>query len=77
MFSPSLLEELKTLRSGMHTKADAGRSRAAPVCLSILFLLSLMIWQPVWAATPKSAADYYVQNLPGAPSEPQLKMHAG
>jgi carboxypeptidase D len=32
-------------------------------------------WAPV--VTAKSAADYFVRNLPGAPAEPPIKMHAG
>lgn len=29
------------------------------------------------AAAEKSAADYFVHSLPGAPEEPPIKMHAG
>lgn len=39
--------------------------------LSLLFLLSSNL------VAAKSAADYYVRSLPGAPDGPLLKMHAG
>ncbi|MBE3043126.1 hypothetical protein IMZ48_11250 [Candidatus Bathyarchaeota archaeon] len=29
------------------------------------------------SALALSAADYFVHNLPGAPAEPPIKMHAG
>lgn len=35
-----------------------------------------VLWRPSLAALPKTAADYYVQFLPGAP-EPLLRMYAG
>ncbi|KAI9739446.1 MAG: Cell death protease [Claussenomyces sp. TS43310] len=38
--------------------------------------LLLLSWSPV-TAMAKSAADYYVHSLPGAPKGPLLKMHAG
>lgn len=35
-------------------------------------------WLPaVAAASDKTAADYFVHSLPGAPPGPLLKMHAG
>lgn len=39
--------------------------------LSTLLLLSPAI------VSAKSAADYYIHSLPGAPDGPLLKMHAG
>ncbi|KAK1985152.1 serine carboxypeptidase [Colletotrichum cereale] len=38
-------------------------------------LLALVSWAPTVAA--QSAADYFVHELPGAPKEPFIKMHAG
>ncbi|KAI9829758.1 MAG: Cell death protease [Sarea resinae] len=43
--------------------------------LSCGFLLSLS--QSLAVAADKTAADYYVHSLPGAPDGPLLKMHAG
>jgi len=34
-------------------------------------------WTATLAAADKSAGDYYVHSLPGAPEEPLVKMHAG
>lgn len=45
---------------------------AASVC-ALLSLTSL----PSAAAAEKTAADYFVHSLPGAPDGPLLKMHAG
>lgn len=46
------------------------------VALSMLsWTLSLVLGPAL--ATANSAADYYVQSLPGAPDGPLLKMHAG
>ena len=42
---------------------------------SLLLLLSIP--SVVAAKSAKSAADYYVRSLPGAPEGPLLKMHAG
>lgn len=39
--------------------------------------LSLLLLLIPRSTTAKSAADYYVHSLPGAPEEPLLKMHAG
>lgn len=39
--------------------------------------LSLLLFSNVESASAKSAADYYVRSLPGAPAGPLLKMHAG
>jgi carboxypeptidase D len=41
-----------------------------------LGLLTSLSWIPTAYADKKTAADYYVDTLPGAP-EPLLKMHAG
>lgn len=38
-------------------------------------LLALASWTAPVAA--QSAADYFVHELPGAPKEPFIKMHAG
>ncbi|KAH6690573.1 pheromone-processing carboxypeptidase KEX1 [Plectosphaerella plurivora] len=38
-------------------------------------LLLALSWAP--ASAGNSAADYFVRNLPGAPAEPPIKMHAG
>jgi carboxypeptidase D len=34
-------------------------------------------WAATAAAGGKSAGDYFVHSLPGAPAEPLVKMHAG
>jgi len=39
--------------------------------------LSLLLSYSVDSVFAKSAADYYVRSLPGAPDGPLLKMHAG
>lgn len=38
--------------------------------------LGLLLW-PALSAAGKTAADYYVQSLPGQPDGPLLNMHAG
>lgn len=42
----------------------------------VLSLLSALAW-PSLVMADKSAADYFVHSLPGAPPGPLLKMHAG
>ncbi|KAF2086090.1 pheromone-processing carboxypeptidase KEX1 [Saccharata proteae CBS 121410] len=42
-----------------------------------LGLLCAAAWLPGAAAEDKTAADYFVHSLPGAPAGPMLKMHAG
>jgi carboxypeptidase D len=49
-----------------------GGSRALAAC----GLLSLSVLIPA-ALAGKTAADYFVHSLPGAPDGPLLKMHAG
>lgn len=39
--------------------------------------LSVLLFSTVDSVSAKSAADYYVHSLPGAPEGPLLKMHAG
>ncbi|KAL9052073.1 MAG: hypothetical protein Q9162_005644 [Coniocarpon cinnabarinum] len=48
-----------------------------PIFTSILFLILLAICTPAFAASGKTAADYYIKSLPGAPAGDLLKMHAG
>ncbi|KAK5100888.1 Cell death protease [Exophiala xenobiotica] len=45
--------------------------------LSLIWLLALFIWALPAAWAEKTAADYYVKSMPGAPKGPLLKMHAG
>lgn len=45
--------------------------------LTLLWLLGLFLWALPAAQAEKTAADYYVKSLPGAPKGPLLKMHAG
>jgi carboxypeptidase D len=44
--------------------------------LAVYSLLSLSAFIPATLAD-KTAADYFVHSLPGAPEGPLLKMHAG
>jgi carboxypeptidase D len=44
--------------------------------LSVWSLLSICLY-PTLSTAEKSAGDYYVHSLPGAPDGPLLKMHAG
>lgn len=44
--------------------------------LSICAILSMLLLPPT-AVAEKSAGDYFVHSLPGAPEGPLLKMHAG
>lgn len=45
---------------------------------SCRLLAMLMLWSAVPAAADKSAADYYVRDLPGLPKDAvPIKMHAG
>lgn len=37
----------------------------------------LFLWVAPAVQADKTAADYFVQSLPGAPDGPLLKMHAG
>ncbi|KAL5363067.1 pheromone-processing carboxypeptidase kex1 [Aspergillus floccosus] len=56
-----------------------GARRTAKDAASLPFLswtLSLLVLNPLLVSA-KSAADYYVRSLPGAPEGPLLKMHAG
>ncbi|KAK5112180.1 Cell death protease [Meristemomyces frigidus] len=58
-----------------HTRSPPARRRLQwPALLALAPLLSA-IWLPT-ASAQKSAADYYVHSLPGAP-DPLLKMYAG
>lgn len=50
-----------------------GLSGASTLCC----LLSLALFPSMGRAADKAAGDYFVHSLPGAPAEPQLKMHAG
>lgn len=46
----------------------------------VSWTLLLFLFNPLLGfakSSDKSAADYYVHSLPGAPEGPQLKMHAG
>jgi hypothetical protein len=43
----------------------------------LVVLASLVLALSAPASAEKSAADYYVHSLPGAPEGPLLKMHAG
>lgn len=45
--------------------------------LSLIWSLGLFLWALPAAQAEKTAADYYVKSLPGAPAGPLLKMHAG
>lgn len=40
-------------------------------------LLGLTFWLSLASAADKTAADYYVHSLPGAPDGDSIKMHAG
>jgi carboxypeptidase D len=55
--------------------ASAG-AFTAKLSTAICGILSLAML-PSLAAAEKSAADYFVHSLPGAPEGPLLKMHAG
>lgn len=57
------------------SKLRAGASMRAFTCV----LLASAAWLPAaWADDKeKTAADYFVHSLPGAPPGPLLKMHAG
>lgn len=39
--------------------------------------VAALSWIIPTAFADKSAADYFVHNLPGAPATPYIKMHAG
>lgn len=57
--------------------SSLGRRKSRIPGLSLLWSLALFLWVlPAWGAE-KTAADYYVKSLPGAPKGPLLKMHAG
>ncbi|WPG98537.1 pheromone-processing carboxypeptidase kex1 [Acrodontium crateriforme] len=58
-----------------HTSTSPSKRRTKWSALSTLGTLLLSTWLPSVQAA-KSAADYYVQSLPGAPS-PLLRMYAG
>jgi len=45
--------------------------------LSLIWLLGAFLWALPIAQAEKTAADYYVKSMPGAPKGPLLKMHAG
>jgi hypothetical protein len=44
--------------------------------VAIAGLMALAAWMPV-ASADKTAGDYFVHSLPGAPASPNVKMHAG
>ncbi|EME44444.1 hypothetical protein DOTSEDRAFT_152310 [Dothistroma septosporum NZE10] len=59
-----------------YTSLPPGRRRFDwSLFLSIATLIS-SIWLPI-AQAAKSASDYYIHDLPGAPSSPRLDMYAG
>jgi hypothetical protein len=55
---------------------DGSRRSNSVVSAGVWSLLSISLW-PSLAMAQKSAADYFVHSLPGAPDGPLLKMHAG
>ncbi|KAF9887441.1 Cell death protease [Aspergillus nanangensis] len=59
-----------SLRGTSRRAIDADTFPSLPWLLPLLLLNSLLV-------SAKSAADYYVHSLPGAPEGPLLKMHAG
>lgn len=54
----------------------SNRLQKGAFLIGIWGLLLIAIW-PSIAIADKSAADYFVHSLPGAPDGPLLKMHAG
>lgn len=46
-----------------------------PLLLQVWLCMSLLLYHV--AALERTAADYYVQSLPGQPAGELLKMHAG
>lgn len=44
---------------------------------TLLGLISVSLMPSMALAADKTAADYFVHSLPGAPDGPLLKMHAG
>ncbi|KAL4896361.1 pheromone-processing carboxypeptidase kex1 [Aspergillus ambiguus] len=59
-----------SLRGARWSAKDAASLSFVSWALSLLLLNPLLV-------SAKSAADYYVRSLPGAPEGPLLKMHAG
>ncbi|CAF9914223.1 Cell death protease [Imshaugia aleurites] len=53
------------------------RRHLRPHSFATCIWLSLCMWMWNVSAAQKTAADYYVQSLPGQPDGPLLKMHAG
>ncbi|KAH2842762.1 Cell death protease [Aspergillus fumigatus] len=62
---------LLTTPSSRGSRAQSGIANVSWLALSLLLLFSPTL------GSAKSAADYYVRSLPGAPEGPLLKMHAG
>ncbi|KAI9790859.1 MAG: Cell death protease [Piccolia ochrophora] len=52
------------------------RRSSDPAAVLTWMLASIMLW-PRLVLSDKTAADYFVHSLPGAPDGPLLKMHAG
>ncbi|KAL2011812.1 hypothetical protein VTN00DRAFT_4530 [Thermoascus crustaceus] len=53
------------------------RRKNSAFAATSLWALPLLLLSNLTSAASKSAADYYVRSLPGAPEGPLLKMHAG
>ena len=45
--------------------------------IALLLHVALVLFAATVSSADKTAADYYVKSLPGAPAGPLLKMHAG
>ena len=61
----------------MHFSTPRSRLRSAGDITTTICALLLLIALPSVAVADKSAGDYFVHSLPGAPDGHLLKMHAG
>lgn len=60
-----------------YTRPPPFRRRVGWQSIFAISALISLAWLPFAQAEDKSAADYYIHDLPGAPPEPRLDMYAG
>lgn len=72
-----LYKALKSPLQTMHFLRQSSSRRRATSWLPAQLWALLGLSLSVSIAEAKSAADYFVQSLPGQPDGPLLKMHAG
>lgn len=65
------------MRSSLASYSPSGPRQTGVWALLRWSLLGSLLWSPMTAWADRTAGDYFVHSLPGAPAGPLLKMHAG